>query len=534
MTMQPTDSGSGGEQETSTETLGKPVDSLRSRYFYKMSASGMSMMSGLLNYMFLSRGLGPVGVGKYNFLVNFFDQTFNLLDSGTLRHVYNRISQGRETKEWMGFYLLYLAGMALLVFVAVGIAIFSGFSQWIWPGQEHVYIIAAMLISLILWTMQVMAQFADAGGLTVKTERIRILQSVSGSFLLGLFFLAGYLTLSSYFLLNYFIYGTLILVWIRILGKSGFRIFEKIRLHRERIVKFVPETWRFIRPLVLYSVVGIMVGIFEKWLLQVFGGAIEQGYFWFGLRVQQFCIMFTMAFMPLIVREYAIAHDQGDNERVVGLYKRYIPLFVLFAGYLAFFVAVEAEKLTFIVGGKQFKDSSIVTAILMFQAIYFPIGNFTSSLYLATGRTALYSGIGIVGVLAGLPITFFLVAPSAYYGLGLGAVGLAIKMIIAELFITNYYLYYICRIYRMPFRAIMQIQITVPIFLLGIAVFAEKTVDYFIPGLISSFLVEGVLYTALTVAGVALFPGIFGVNRADIERNLLQPIGRLLSKKQGG
>lgn len=531
--MQSADSGPGGAREAETKTPQIRIDPLRSRYFYKVSASAVTIASGLVNYMFISRGLGPAAVGKYNFLLNFFDQIFSLMDSGSMRHVYNRISQGREVTAWSGFYLLYLIAMAALAMLAVGMVIMAGFSHWVWPGQEHGYILAAMFMSLVLWTVQVMTQFADANGLTVKTELIRIIQSFGGMFLLGFFYFAGSLTLTSYFILNYFIYGTLILVWVRVLAKSGVRIFENIRLHREQIARFAVETWGFIRPLVLYSTVGVVVGIYEKWLLQVFGGSTEQGYFWFGIRIQQFCAMFTAAFMPLIIREYAIAHDQGDNERIARLYERYIPLFVLVAGYLAFFVAAEAGKLALIVGGKQFEHSSVVIVILMFQAIYLPISNFNSSLYMATGRTTQYSGIGMVGVIAGLPITFLMVAPAAYFGLGLGSVGLAIKTIIAEVVITNWLLYYLCRAYGMAFWRIVKIQITVPLFLLGTAMLVEKAVGHVMHGLISSFLVEGVIYTGVTIAAAAFFPSVFGVSKADVERHLLQPIGRLFSKKQG-
>jgi hypothetical protein len=74
---------------------------------------------------------------------------------------------------------------------------------------------------------------------------------------------------------------------------------------------------------------------------------------------------------------------------------------------------------------------------MTFYPIHQTYGQLSSSIFYATGQTKLYSNIGIITILAGLPVTYLLIAPADKMGLNAGATGLAIKMVLLNFISVN-------------------------------------------------------------------------------------------------
>ena len=112
------------------------------------------------------------------------------------------------------------------------------------------------------------------------------------------------------------------------------------------------------------------------------------------------------------------------------IFRRYIPLLYAIAAYLSCFVLINAHAVTYIVGGEQFKSAVLVVSILAVYPIHQTYGQLSGAVFMATGQTKLRRNIGSFFQVLGLPLSYFLLAPTHYYGLNSGAVDLAIKIML--------------------------------------------------------------------------------------------------------
>lgn len=264
---------------------------------------------------------------------------------------------------------------------------------------------------------------------------------------------------------------------------------------------------------------GLIVGILDRWLLQVFSGSVQQGFYGLSYQIGALCSLFTTAMTPLITREFSIAFGNQDLSQMAILFRRYIPLLYSIAAYFACFIAVQADKVTYIFGGTQFHQASLVVAIMSFYPIHQTYGQLSGSVFYATGQTGLYRNIGIVFILAGIPITFFLIAPVNMMGLDAGATGLAVKMVLLQFLGVNVFFYFNAKYLKLSFFKYVAHQIACIICLLAIAVTATTGVDRLLGShahVVFNFLLAGFVYSVMVIAIVYYIPAIFGLKRDDI------------------
>jgi O-antigen/teichoic acid export membrane protein len=275
----------------------------------------------------------------------------------------------------------------------------------------------------------------------------------------------------------------------------------------------------------------MVVGILDRWMLQKFSGSVEQGFYSLSYQISAACFLFTSAMTPLITREFAIAFDNNDLTEMARLFRRYIPLFFAITAYFACFIAIEADKVTLIMGGAKFQQAALAVTIMSFYPIYQTYGQLSGSVFFATGQTGLYRNIGITFLLVGLPLTYLLLAPKARLGLNAGATGLAIKMIALSFIGVNVQLYFNARMLGLRFWRYVCHQFACIAILVVLAFFTCKVVDIvWKPSeMILSFVMSGIIYTILVVIIGLGFPMLFGLSRIDIKEMYRAVLGKIMS-----
>jgi O-antigen/teichoic acid export membrane protein len=237
----------------------------------------------------------------------------------------------------------------------------------------------------------------------------------------------------------------------------------------------------YTQPLILYSFVGFLVAFLDRWLLQFIGGSVEQGFYGISLKLGTLAYLFTNAMTPVLTREFAFAHEKNDFERLRNLFKK-IQFFLFLASITGIFISIQSYNIIEVIGGEKYKDAILPIAIMAFSPIHQTFGQLSSSLYLASGNTRLYSKIGIYLMLMGMPVTYICLAPKNFFipGLELQATGLAIKMVLVQFLATNIMLYFNCKFLKISFLQWIWIQLRVILSVLVIALLAKVAVDLFL------------------------------------------------------
>ena len=497
----------------------KKEDPLKKRYLAKLSANLIGLSISLVTAAIIPRGLGPKAYGDFHFLSNFFTQIAGFLDMGTSIGFYTKLSQRQRDFGLVRFYLSFTGLVSLFLIIFVGCIHVTGAYTTLLPDQLPFYIYLASAWGILTWFVQVLNKMTDAYGVTVTSEIAKIIQKGLGLVLILALFFLNQLNLTHFFFYHYFILTFLALAFIWVMERSGHSLLRSWKLSVAQIRTYTKEFYSYSHPLFVYALVGLIVGILDRWMLQKFAGSVEQGFYGLSYQIGAICFLFTSAMTPLITREFAIAFGEKDLREMARLFRRYIPMLYAIAAYFACFIAVEASKVTYIIGGEKFQHATLAVMIMAFYPIHQTYGQLSGSIFYATGQTALYRNIGVTFMLIGLPVTYFLIAPPEKFGLDAGATGLAVKMVALQFIAVNVQLYFNARLLGLRFWRYVGHQIVSVACLLGVAAISMFVVDKGLglhDKVILSFLLAGVLYTFMVVVLGYVQPIIFGLTRQDI------------------
>ena len=504
-------------------------DSLRKRYGYKLGANLAGYAIGLVTAGIIPRGLGPKAYGDFSFLTNFFSQVVSFFDMGSSTAFYIKLSQRQREVPLVRFYGLYMMVVGIIVLFLVSLATGCSLQGKLWPEQRIVFIYLSVLWALLNWTGLILNQMTDGYGLTVSAEVNKLWQKIVSVGIIAGLYAAGWITLGTFFAYQFVLQTMMVGFLLWIILKNGIMHDWNMGISRTQIKSYVREFSEYCHPLAVYSMVCLLTGLFDRWILQKMGGSVEQGFYGFAYQIGALCFLFTGAMTPLFMREFSIAAGAKDREKMIALFRRYVPFLYAVTAFFACFVAVQADRVIAILGGKHFHMALLPVVILAFYPLHQTYGQLSGSVFLATGQTKLYRNIGIVSMVAGLPLVFFLVATQRYAGFGLGAVGLAIKMVGIQLLIVNIQLYYNAQYLGLNFMKYVFHQIGCILCLLCVGAGARFLGDaMFRSFAIGGFLAAGCLYSLFVFFLFTKKPIIFGVSQSDavLLMQLIRRMGR--------
>ncbi len=499
-------------------------DSLKKRYLFKLLANFVGFVFNIITQAIIPRGLGPKAYGDFGFLSNFFTQFVGFLDMGTSVCFYTKLSGRQRDFVLVRFYGCFAILVSIVTLAFVFIVHISNLNQFIWPDQHILYIYLAAIWGILMWIVGVLTMMGDAYGLTVATEKARMIQRLLGLALILLLFILGQIHLAQFFVYHYVILFFLAVAFIYIFERKGYSLNKVwILPPRPQIIKYLKEFYLFSHPLFLVSVFALVTGVFDRWILQVAGGSLQQGFYTLSYQIGAMCFLFTGAMMPLLLREFSIAQANNDIGQMAFLFRRYFPALFSISAYFSCFIALQADKVIYIFGGGQYEGALAAVTIMAFYPIHQTYGQLTASLFFATGQTVLYRNIGIIFLILGLPLTYFLIAPSDKLGLNAGATGLAIKMLLLNVICVNVQLYFNAKQLNLRFWRYLGHQGLSIICLLVLGAIATLGADYLLAlrtNLLTNFLVAGLCYSVMAFGLAYFFPAVFGISPDDI--NLLQ------------
>lgn len=492
-----------------------PEATLARRIAFKSLGAVLALPLNLLLQLMVPRGLGAVAYGEYTFLSAFFNSVLAFADSGSSQAFYNKLSQRPDEPGLSGFYARFSVAVLLGVLLVVGGARVTGVSAILWPGFPILLVLLAAVMVFGNWVIALASKAVDAFGLTAWGEgaalavRLLLVLSVSVCFIFGL------LSARSFFSLQIVFNTVLIACLAAVLARAG-RASAFVRsLTRGEAVRYGAEFWAYSHPLLTVSLATLLAEVLDRWLLQRLAGSAQQGYLGLGLQLGSVVFIFGGAVASLLAREFARAHHSADFDLLRAQFVRYLPRAYAVTAYFGVFLAVEADALVRMVGGDQFALAGPATAALCLYPLHQVYGQVGNSLMYATERTRAMRGISLIGLALGLILTAFFLAPRASGGLGLGALGIAGKVVLHQIVIVNVVLWSNARFLNIPFLPQLGRQLATPTTLAGCALATRAVVGMAGLPLLLAFLMSGALYTALVALVAWRWPATLGFDRSD-------------------
>jgi O-antigen/teichoic acid export membrane protein len=472
----------------------------------------------VLTATIVPRSLGPASYGDFQFITSTATAMRTLLDSGMSSAHFTYASKHERSGLGSALYAVWLVLQLVLIFVLIAIAHFGGLQGVLWPGQTATYLYAMVGLEWTNFVGTVLLQLGDAKALTVRVQVIGVLGQVVKGVLLVAFYETGHLHLDAFIMASYV--GALCIVFgllVRFVLPNWSAYFARAASGEQR-----SDVGRYYiaycAPLALYTVVGFAYDFFDRWFLQTVAGSTQQGFFGLAMQWSALSLFFTTSLLNILWRELAVSLAHQDLNRVRRLYVRSSSLLYILAAVVGCYTAMNAPNLIRLLAGSGYREATAVVVIMSFLPVFQTLGQINGTFFFATERVRVYRNLGIAGMIFGMAVSYVLLAPNTLPvpGLHLGAVGLALKLVLASLVMGNVFIYSNARYLDMRVAPLLRRQVTALAAVALAAGLARVAVDTLSLSPWIALSLTAVVTLGLAVALVAGAPDLAGVTREDI------------------
>jgi len=486
--------------------------SLKKRYITKLLSNIVNALINVILVAIVPKALGPVAYGQFTYLQNFFSKAIGFLDMGTSMAFFIKLSARNDRKELIVFYFLYsIAVLFVILFFIYSIESF-GYLDSLFPNIPNKFVYFGLFYGFLIWFSQVFIKISDAYALTVSVEKIKIIHKFFSLLLLLYFIYRTSFDLKKYFYFHYIALISFIIILSYLFYRKNIFTNLKLSIINYQLSIITREFVEYCHPLMIYNILGIFAGFFDIWLLQKIGGSVETGYYGLAYSFGAMCFLFTSAMTPIIMREFSKYYEEKNFDELKRLYSRYVPMLFSIAAYFGIFISFQSKNVLAIFTNEKFSDAYLVVSIMAFYPLHQTFGQLSGSLLYASNKTKLVRNISFFTMPLGMIVSLIFI-----YFLNLGAVGLALKMIIIQFIGTIIQLYFNTNFLNISMKAFLLHQIKAIIFFVIIA-YIVSIIDF--KNTLVTFLIAGCLYTVLVIIGLFIFPDIFALKKDEIKRLL--------------
>jgi len=465
-----------------------------------------------LTGIFLAKGLGSNEWGQFAFLLASFMALTSILDMGTSNAFFAFISKQSRGKKFFRYYFSWIAIQFLIAVLFITILAPDNWIVEIWQGESRkrvIFAFVAVFLQQRVWNM--IAQIGEAHRLTLRVQLLAVAVASIHIVLICAFYMSNALSID-------LVFGLIILESLVIVCVSIFVLPVNYSSNEECFSTIFREYWIYCKPLIPFAWLGVISAFADTWLLENFGGSIQQGYFGNASRFAAITLIATTSILRILWKEVSEANERGEQELVRKLYKySSLALFLLGASISGFLIPWTDEIIVLTLGDV-YSAGAIAMSLMFLYPIHQSLGQINGSMYYSLGMTRTYVKIGIVTMSVSLLITYFLLAPkdALIPGLNLASTGLAIKMVVVQVFSVNILIWTLAKKKNWSYDWTYQ--------LLGIAVclvlgFGARELTLLITRnswpLLIQIAISGIMYMFIIFIVIYFKPQLFGVTRID-------------------
>lgn len=487
--------------------------SARKRFMFtvgmNLTRSGISFTTGML----VARWLGPTRYGSMAFLLGTFAGLRSLLDMGTSSAFFTFLSQRPRSRKFVHGFFFWLGAQFLLTVVVVGLLLPERWVATIWHGEPRTLVLlafAAAFVQTSVWP--IVQQVGESQRRTYLMQSTGVGITLMHLVAVGLFWWFGLLGL-------YAVLGVIAVEYLLAAAVALSRLSYASDEPQGPQEPVIGKYLRYCAPLVPFAVVGFASQFADRWMLQNYGGGVQQAFYAVGAQLASIALIATASVLNIFWKEIAEANHRGDRARVSGLYRRVSRLLFFFGAAIAGLLIPWSKDLLRLVLGPAYVGGATTLMVMLLYPVHQSMGQIGATMMYATERVALQVAIGLGTMLFGMTMTYLVLAPptAVVPGLGLASTGLALKMVGTQVLAVNILAYVIARISKWPFDWIYQ-----PASLLGcvgIGWAAHGIVNELVSYHVS---VIARIATAAAVHGVLIggfafaAPGLVGLSRGEL------------------
>jgi O-antigen/teichoic acid export membrane protein len=436
--------------------------SVRRRFAFTVGANLLRSALSFVTGMLVARSLGPVSFGNMAFLLGTFVAVRQILDMGSSTAFYTFMSQRPRSRYFVNSFFGWLGVQFLVPLCVVGLMFPSGWIDVVWRGERRGLVLLAFAAAFMqnsLWP--VMQQFGESRRKTLWVQSIGVVVvaiHLVAVLVLWSFGVLGLYAIFSAISVEYIAAAIFMLRWFPGRASGDSRAAETalepvFRLYVRYCMPLIPHAW-----------IGFAYEFADRWLLQKYGGSVQQAYYAVSAQFAGIALIATSSILNIFWKEIAEAHYKADHARTHMLYRRISRVLFLVGAIVAGYLIPWADELLRLILGVAYMGGGLTLVIMFLYPIHQSMSQVGGTMLMATQRVTLQVVIGIAFMLLSIGVTYLVLAPAdaVVPGLGLASMGLALKMVGLQIIQANIIAYSISRIWKWRFDWAYQ-----PVSLLG-------------------------------------------------------------------
>lgn len=503
--------------------------SVRRRFAFTVGVNLFRSLLGFTTGMLLARWLGPDSYGNMAFLLGTFLGVRQLLDMGSSTAFFTFLSQRPQSKRFVRLFFVWLAVQFLIPVSVVGLIFPTYWIEILWHGEQRGLVLLAFAAVFMQHSVWPVVQHAgESQRQTLWVQSVGLV--VVGAHLLAvvLLWLLGVLGLYAIFAAIVLEYLLAAVVAQKQLSHAPAGEIESID---EALPLLLRKYLKYCLPMIPYSWIGFAYEFADRWLLQNYGGSVEQAYYSVGAQFAGIALIATSSILRIFWKEIAEAHHQGDHARTGMLYQKVSRILFLIGAMIAGFLIPWAEELLRLILGINYIGGATTLAIMFLFPVHQSMGQIGGTMLYATERVSLQVITGIIFMIVSIGVAYLVLAPgdALVPGLGLASDGLALKMVAMQFIQVNIVAYLIARIWNWPFDWIYQ-----PVSLIGCVglgwlahIISISLMDHTWP-LFMPMCLAGVLYSIAMIIFVYTMPWLAGLTRNELVLDAIKALQKLM------
>ena len=505
------------------------LTAIKSRFLISVVANAFRAAITFATGILVARGLSPSGYGDLAFLLGSFVAIRALLDMGSSSAFYTFLSQRVRGRRFYRFYFAWLALQFVITLALVFLVIPAGLFERIWLGHSREIVVLAFVAAFVqqqVW--QMVGQIGEAARKTIKVQLLNIAVAITYLTIVLLLLFYGGMTIERMLLVTIGLYVVATVLSGRLLRARNATPIEE----EATCAQMLDEYWVYCKPLIGFAVVSFLYAFADKWMLQKFGGAAQQGYFQIASQFAQVSLLATVSILNIFWKEIAEATTRGDHGRVAALYQRINRGLVMLSAVIAGLLLPWSKQIVAILLGPAYAEAWPVLAIMFLYPIHQSMGQIGGTMFMARGDTRKYVALSTAIMLATLPVSYLAMAPTSGMlipGLGLGAIGMACYMVLSGFVAVNIQAWVIARNGGWKFDWLYQ-AIGIPL-MLGLGYLAKVMVGlvWDLEGasggsLILPVVSACIIYAVSVLSMLWLLPWLIGMQKEELH-GLLRKLG---------
>lgn len=488
--------------------------SVGNRFAFSLGANLSKALIGFATGLLVARGLGPEQFGKMMFLLGTFIAVRQLLDVGSSTAFFTFLSQRQRSSRFVAWFSVWLGVQFLVPLLAVGLLFPAIWIELIWKGEQRSLVVMAFVAAYLQSTLwAVMMQMGESQRLT------RMVQGVSAAIAMFHLLLVAIAWWQEWLGIR-LIFAAIAVEWALAAWVIAKHLrFPAVQDENETFTGVVKEFGRYCLPLIPYSWLGFAYEFADRWLLQNYGGSVQQAYYAVAFQFGAVAGIATTSILNVFWKEIAEAHHQGNKERVAMLYRKVSRGLYFVAASVAGFLIPWSEDILLLTLGPAYMGGAAALTIMFLYPLHQSMGQIGGTMLYATGRVRAQVVIGMLVMATSIVVTYFVLAPAeaSLPGFGLGSTGLAGKVVVMQFLSVNVIAIYLARILQIEFDWIYQPFGLVVCLGVGWLAYGIPRGLFDVPAHVwAGLLVSATLYLIMMAGTIWLKPSLAGLSRNEM------------------